>query len=127
MKRIVYSIYNGCVEQTAISTNKYKLSQFIKYKDNLKETQRAYAEKCNAEYVLHETDITNYDSIQFEKIFLLEKYADEGITTIEDVKILKIAPFNSYGSPLQIISEFGNKKEYFKAVRELEEIIYNVG
>lgn len=77
MKRIVYSIYNGCVEQTAISTNKYKLSQFIKYKDNLKETQRAYAEKCNAEYVLHETDITNYDSIQFEKIFLLEKYAEE--------------------------------------------------
>lgn len=58
---------------------------------------------------------------------LLNKYADEGVTTIEDVKILQIAPFTELGTPVQIIKEFGNRKAYFKAVKELEDMIYNVG
>jgi type I restriction enzyme, R subunit len=55
---------------------------------------------------------------------LLDKYADEDIQHIEDIRILRINPFDNFGSPIEIINEFGNKENYFKAVGELEEQIY---
>lgn len=59
---------------------------------------------------------------------LLEKYADEGITNIESLDVLRVQPFTEYGSPLEIIKGFGSKAEYMKAVRELEmELYQNIG
>jgi type I restriction enzyme R subunit len=58
---------------------------------------------------------------------LLDKYADEGITNIESMDILKVQPLTNYGSPLEIINEFGNKTKYMEAVRELENELYNTG
>ncbi|WP_373524453.1 EcoAI/FtnUII family type I restriction enzme subunit R, partial [Aquiflexum sp.] len=40
---------------------------------------------------------------------LLEKYADEGVTNIESMDILKVKPLTDYGSPLEIIKQFGSK------------------
>lgn len=56
---------------------------------------------------------------------LLDKYADEGLVNIEDPKILKVQPFDRYGTPLEIIQAFGGRDKYFQAVRELEENIYS--
>ena len=56
---------------------------------------------------------------------LLEKYTNQGVATIEDIKILTINPFNSIGSPIEIIEEFGGREAYFLAVRELEREIYS--
>lgn len=55
---------------------------------------------------------------------LLEKYADEGIENIEDIKILKVNPFDDFGTPMEIISLFGGKKQYLRAIIELEQEIY---
>jgi type I restriction enzyme R subunit len=55
---------------------------------------------------------------------LLDKYADEGITQIEDTSILKIQPFNTFGRPLEIIKGFGGKEQYQQAIRELEHSLY---
>ena len=55
---------------------------------------------------------------------LLDKYADEGITDIESLDILKVKPLNSFGSPMEIINEFGDKESYMKALRELEQELY---
>lgn len=55
---------------------------------------------------------------------LLDKYADEGIDDIESMEVLKVKPFTEYGSPIEIVSTFGNKKEYMKAVFELEKELY---
>jgi type I restriction enzyme, R subunit len=55
---------------------------------------------------------------------LLDKYADEGIDNIETLDILKLRPFDTFGSITEIVRSFGGKNEYFKAVRELEEEIY---
>ena len=55
---------------------------------------------------------------------LLEKYADEGLTNLEDPKVLKVQPFDKYGTPLEIIQAFGGKEQYFEAVRELEKNLY---
>jgi len=58
---------------------------------------------------------------------LLDKYADEGIEQIEDVKVLQINPFTEFGNPLEIFKAFGGKNDYLKAVKELEDNLYLVG
>jgi type I restriction enzyme R subunit len=57
---------------------------------------------------------------------LLEKYADEGITDIESMEVLKVKPFTDYGSPMEIVSTFGSKKEYLKAIHDLETELYKI-
>ncbi|AQG82625.1 EcoAI/FtnUII family type I restriction enzme subunit R [Spirosoma montaniterrae] len=57
---------------------------------------------------------------------LLDKYADEGIMLIEDVKVLQVRPFDQFGSPVEIVNKtFGGKIAYLRAVRELEQEIYS--
>lgn len=77
MKKIIFSQYNDNINQNTISTNQYKLSQFRKYSNQLEQAQREYAERCDADYVLHRLDITDYDTLQFEKILQLERYAKD--------------------------------------------------
>ena len=57
---------------------------------------------------------------------LLEKYAESGIDTIEDMWVLNIWRFREFGSPLEIISRFGKKSDYIKVVKEIEERIYEM-
>lgn len=57
---------------------------------------------------------------------LLDKYADEGITNIESIEVLRINPFDEFGSPLEIINEFGSKIKYLQAVKELKIELYKV-
>lgn len=56
---------------------------------------------------------------------LIDKYADEGIAPVENPKILQLAPFTELGTPVQLIRAFGGKDEYNRAVRELEDALYN--
>ncbi len=55
---------------------------------------------------------------------LLDKYADEGITNIESMEVLRVQPLTDFGSPTEIISEFGSKEKYLQAVKELENELY---
>ncbi len=55
---------------------------------------------------------------------LLDKYADEGIENIEDMKILQVKPLDELGSPLEIVGLFGGKMGYLQALGELELEIY---
>lgn len=55
---------------------------------------------------------------------LLDKYADEGVGSIEETQILTIAPFTSFGTPIEIIRAFGGADQYQLAVRELEQALY---
>ena len=56
---------------------------------------------------------------------LLEKYADEGVTHIEETQILTIAPFTEFGTPLEIIRAFGGMEQYNQAIYELERALYS--
>jgi type I restriction enzyme R subunit len=51
---------------------------------------------------------------------LLDKYADEGIETIETLNVLKVQPLTELGTPLEILEAFGGKDQYLQAVKELE-------
>ncbi|MGH1276656.1 EcoAI/FtnUII family type I restriction enzme subunit R [Bacillus cereus] len=55
---------------------------------------------------------------------LLDKYANEGIENIESMEVLKLRPFDTMGSLMEIVKSFGGKKQYIQAVRELEQQIY---
>lgn len=58
---------------------------------------------------------------------LLDKYADEGIENIQDVKVLKLPEFSEIGSQIEIVKKvFGGKKEYEKAVKELVNELYTI-
>jgi len=57
---------------------------------------------------------------------LLDKYADEGIADIESMEVLRVNPFDSFGSPTEIINEFGSREEYLQAVKNLETELYKI-
>ena len=56
---------------------------------------------------------------------LLAKYEDEGIENIEDLRILKINPFNKIGTPLEIMRAFGGKLKFLEALKELKKALYS--
>jgi type I restriction enzyme R subunit len=57
---------------------------------------------------------------------LLEKYADEGIETIEDPSVLKVQPLDKFGTPVEIIRMFGGTEKYRTAIKELESALYSL-
>ncbi|MGV3586346.1 MAG: EcoAI/FtnUII family type I restriction enzme subunit R [Adhaeribacter sp.] len=57
---------------------------------------------------------------------LLTKYADEGITSLENNKILQVKPLNQIGTPMEIVKRFGKKTDFEKAVADLEQELYRI-
>ena len=56
---------------------------------------------------------------------LLDKYASDGITQLENPNVLQLDPLRQMGSPAQIVRFFGTDREaYYAAVRELEQYLY---
>ena len=55
---------------------------------------------------------------------LLDKYADEGVDDIEDIRVLQVQPMMKLGTPMEILKRFGNKAEYLSAVHALEAELY---
>lgn len=55
---------------------------------------------------------------------LIDKFADDGIAGIESKDILKFQPFNAFGTPYEIIKEFGGKEKYEEAIKELEKELF---
>lgn len=56
---------------------------------------------------------------------LLDKYCNIGIYEIEKTEVLKLDPFLKMGKPAKITSYFGGKQGYQKALKELEDELYN--
>lgn len=57
---------------------------------------------------------------------LLDKYMNQGITEVEDIKVLSLADFAEYGKPSRIVKLFGGKAQYEAAIRELEANLYEL-
>ena len=56
---------------------------------------------------------------------LLDKYADEGLKPIEQTEVLSIAPFNEFGTPVELVRAFGGLAQYHQAINELEYALYS--
>ena len=56
---------------------------------------------------------------------LLSKYSDGGITDIESMEVLRVDPFTTFGTPLEIVNTiFGGSANYMTAIRRLEQCLY---
>ena len=55
---------------------------------------------------------------------LLLKYQDQGVMKLDDLQLLRIAPFNSMGSVTQLVSQFGGPAAFQTAVHELQAALY---
>jgi type I restriction enzyme R subunit len=57
---------------------------------------------------------------------LLDKYENEGVTSIESGSVLKVQPLNQMGSPVELVKAFGKKKDFEIALEELERELYKM-
>lgn len=65
------------------------------------------------------------DRMQQVLEILLNKYADFGVTELENLKILEQKEFaEQFGGPIKVIQLFGGKKKYLNAIKELEQELY---
>ncbi|TVQ23373.1 MAG: hypothetical protein EA383_14175 [Spirochaetaceae bacterium] len=59
---------------------------------------------------------------------ILDKYAADGITTIEDTAVLRLPPVSHLDSVKELVKPFGGTREGFlAAIRELETQLYRDG
>lgn len=54
---------------------------------------------------------------------LLDKYADEGLASVEDLGALRVQPLSGLGTPMELVRHFGGRNEYVTAVQELAEAL----
>ena len=55
---------------------------------------------------------------------LLAKYSDEGVLNLDDANVLRIAPFSTIGTPIELIRAFGGKPGFEQAVQDLQSELY---
>jgi len=68
---------------------------------------------------------TNYgDQARAVLDALLDKYADEGVVSVEDIGVLRVHPLSELGTPVELVRRFGGREGYEAAVRELEQALY---
>lgn len=55
---------------------------------------------------------------------LLDKYADDGLLSIESIDVLRLDPLSKLGTTIELVQAFGGKEGYIKALEELEQELY---
>lgn len=55
---------------------------------------------------------------------LLQKYQDQGVSGIDDPLILKVSPFDTMGTPVELLRIFGGRDGFGMAVHELQSALY---
>jgi type I restriction enzyme R subunit len=55
---------------------------------------------------------------------LLDKYADHGISQLDDLRVLEVPPLDRHGSVVDIASRFGGSDKLRSAIVEMEEMLY---
>lgn len=68
---------------------------------------------------------SKYEGVSREVISaLIEKYATQGITAIDDVGDLQVAPFSEMGTVPELVSAFGGKERYLECLKEIQLELY---
>jgi type I restriction enzyme R subunit len=55
---------------------------------------------------------------------LLDKYAQHGISQLDDLEVLEVPPISALGTPKEIADRFGSAEKLREAVTQLGELLY---
>lgn len=55
---------------------------------------------------------------------LLDKYADQGLGSMREIEVLKLDPFPSLGTPIELVRRFGGRDQYLAALRDIDAALY---
>ena len=55
---------------------------------------------------------------------LLEKYQDDGVVDLGDLRVLQIPPIDKLGTPVELVRQFGSRAGFEQAVHELQDALY---
>ena len=55
---------------------------------------------------------------------LLQKYQDQGVISLDDPRILQVPPFDTMGTPVELIKQFGARADFERAVHEMQSALY---
>lgn len=87
--------------------------------------QPALTRKERADGVKKRDAFTKYGEKAREVLdILLDKYADQGLETIATIDVLRLDPFTTIGTPIEIVKMFDGRDGYLDAVRTLEDALY---
>ncbi|WP_097006085.1 EcoAI/FtnUII family type I restriction enzme subunit R [Lacrimispora amygdalina] len=90
--------------------------------------RKALTRKERANNVKKRDFLSKYTGVAREVLeALLDKYMNTGVYEIEKTAVLKLDPFVKMGKPSRIVSQFGGVEGYMKALKKLEEELYEVG
>ena len=86
----------------------------------------ALTRKERASRVKKSNVFTQYGPVARQVIdALIDKYADQGIRTIESDDILTVPPINTLGSPVELVRSFGGRSQFLSAIKLLENELYS--
>lgn len=89
--------------------------------------RRALTRKERVENVRKKDFFSKYsDEARAVLSILLDRYMNQGIEEVEDVKALSLADFADFGKPAKIVKLFGGRARYEEAIRELKASIYEL-
>jgi type I restriction enzyme, R subunit len=117
-------LYDALAEEVARNTGLKDLDPFdllvhVAY------NQPPLTRRQRANRVKKRNVFTQYGGVARQVIeALIDKYADEGIQTIESNEVLKLQPFTQLGSPVELIKSFGGRPQYLQAIQTLERELY---
>jgi len=55
---------------------------------------------------------------------LLTKYQDDGLIDLSDPRVLQLAPIDTFGTPVELIRQFGSRAGFEQAAHELQDALY---
>ena len=113
------------LEEVGRDLDPFDLICYVAY-DQPPLTRRQRVAKWQRRGGLQQTVFTQYgDQARAVLTALLQKYQDEGVvTSLDDPKILRLAPFSTMGTPLQLVNSFGGRPGFETAVHELQRALY---
>ena len=55
---------------------------------------------------------------------LLSKYQDDGLIDLSDPRVLQLPPFDTLGTPVELVRQFGSRAGFEQAAHELQDALY---
>ncbi|WP_291921140.1 EcoAI/FtnUII family type I restriction enzme subunit R [Limnohabitans sp.] len=88
--------------------------------------QPALTRRERANRVKKRNAFTQYGPVARKVIdALIDKYADEGIATIESNDVFRVQPFTQMGSASELVKSFGGRPQFLGALQTLERELYS--